>query len=538
MNKALCVAKPGNTAEDIYNAYNNIVMRVDNLGKQSRIGYSFGIGYPPDWGEKTLSCRPNDKTVLKKGMCLHLIAGCGDGFDYEYSEAIVITDEYPELLCKTPRGLFIKENHNDTISYLDSDLNLCSYNLIQDNLDLNSIDFELKYIKGLRNTADNKLNNQSQDLYNELTGELSNKAFEYHHSIIIERTPLVLLSGLSKKLSLGKILIKDESCRLSLNSFKVLGVSFAIDQMFKNGKIKKGDTLTTMTDGNHGLALAHVASDMDLKCVIYAPKNIVRARVNRIKGQGAEVIIIDGTYDEVVEYVKQQAQLNNWTLVADHSWEGYTDIPRNIMIGYTTLYQEAFEQAKRKNNNITHIFIQAGVGGLAGAGAAWCEKERRERAERGEKNSRFPRLICVESTNADCLLESAKNQCLSTCKGNTDSIMAGLNCGTPSLIAWPLLNDTVDIFLAIGDEWAKEAMRVLKHASGPDRSITSGESGAASFAGLLSIMTKNNNISNELKEILELDETSVVLCINSEGDTDPKLYKEIVKRKPRVIKVD
>ena len=114
--------------------------------------------------------------------------------------------------------------------------------------------------------------------------------------------------------------------------------------------------------------------------------------------------------------------------------------------------------------------------------------------------------------------------------------MAGLNCGTPSLIVWPLLNDTVDVFIAIGDEWTKEAMRVLKHSCEPDRSITSGESGAASFAGLLSIMTKNNEVSNELKEILELDENSVVLCINSEGDTDPKLYKEIVKRKPRVIK--
>lgn len=201
------------------------------------------------------------------------------------------------------------------------------------------------------------------------------------------------------------------------------------------------------------------------------------------------------------------------------------------MIGYTTLFQEAFEQTKQKKD-ITHIFIQAGVGGLAAAGAAWCEKERRE------KNSRFPRLICVEPTDSDCLLESAKNQCLSTCKGNTDSIMAGLNCGTPSLIAWSLINNTTDVFIAIGDEWAREAMRVLKHSYDSDRSITSGESGSASFAGLLSIMTKNNEVSNELKEILELDENSVVLCINSEGDTDPKLYKEIVKRKPRIIKMD
>ena len=138
MNKALCAAKAGNIAEDIYNAYNEVVMQVDDLGKQSRIGYSFGIGYPPDWGEKTLSCRPNDKTILKNGMCLHLIAGCGDGFDYEFSEAIVIQDEYPELLCKTPRGLFIKQKHSDSISYFDSDLNICSYSTIHNNLDLNN----------------------------------------------------------------------------------------------------------------------------------------------------------------------------------------------------------------------------------------------------------------------------------------------------------------------------------------------------------------------------------------------------------------
>lgn len=127
MDMALNAARPGNTAEDIYNAYNSIMKTVDNIGKQSQVGYSFGIGYPPDWGEKTLSCRPNDKTVLETNMCLHIIAGCGDGFGYEYSEAIIITEDYPELLCKTPRGLFIKEIHTDNIRYYDKNSVICSY---------------------------------------------------------------------------------------------------------------------------------------------------------------------------------------------------------------------------------------------------------------------------------------------------------------------------------------------------------------------------------------------------------------------------
>ncbi len=127
MDKALNIAKVGNTAEDIYNAYNSVMKTVDNVGKQSRVGYSFGIGYPPDWGEKTLSCRPNDKTKLEVGMCLHLIAGCGDGFGYEYSEAIIITEGYPELLCRVPRGLFIKNLQTDNLMYYDKNLELKSF---------------------------------------------------------------------------------------------------------------------------------------------------------------------------------------------------------------------------------------------------------------------------------------------------------------------------------------------------------------------------------------------------------------------------
>jgi ectoine hydrolase len=529
MNSALCVAKSGNTAEDIYNAYNKVVKDTDSGSKKSRIGYSFGIGYPPDWGEKTLSCRPNDYTVLKPGMCIHLIAGCGDGFNYEYSEAIIIRDNgYPELLCETPRGLFIKETHEDPIIYLDFDLNLKLYNKIPTVINYSIPDFELKYIMGTRTT--NNISLISNKLYQELTGDKSRQAFEFHHQLSTERTPLIELPKLSSLLKIKNLLIKDESNRRGLNSFKVLGVSYAINELIKKGELKIGDTVTTMTDGNHGLAIASVARTRELNAVIFVPKNTVKHRVNVIKNQGAKVVVVDGTYDYAVEFVKQQAKINNWFLIADHSWENYTNIPQNIMIGYTTIFQEAFYQASIKLQVITHIFIQVGVGGLAGACAAWCEKERIRR-----NNSKYPKLICVEPMDADCLLESAQNQCLSTCKGNTDSIMAGLNCGTPSLIAWPLLNDTVDVFMAIGDEWAKESMRVLKHSNPPDQPIIAGESGVGGLAGLLSLLLKDNDVSNNLKSLLCLDEKSVILCVNTEGATNPDLYKEIVKRKPGII---
>ena len=241
-------------------------------------------------------------------------------------------------------------------------------------------------------------------------------------------------------------------------------------------------------------------------------------------------MIVDGTYDDAVEYVKKQTASNNWTLVADQSWDGYTDIPKNIMIGYTTIFQEAFHQASFYSGKITHVFIQAGVGGLAAACAAWCEKERIK-----NDNRYLPRLICVEPIDADCLMESAKNNIISSSKGGTNSIMAGLNCGTPSKIAWNLLNDTVDCFITIGDDWVMETMRLMKYSFGHDRSIISGESGSAGIAGLLSVMTKNDNTSNEIKILLGLNADSVILCVNTEGDTDANLYKEIVKKKHTIF---
>ena len=328
----------------------------------------------------------------------------------------------------------------------------------------------------------------------------------FHTGLSPEMTPLLTMEG-PPGLRTREILVKDEGQRLGLKSFKVLGSSFAIHRLKETPR-----TLCTMTDGNHGKGVAYAAQKMGIPCVIYVPDNMSVARQEAMRDLGAEVIMIEGSYDDAISEVRHKSTENQWTLLSDTSWEGYTEIPQDIMAGYGTIFREIEEQ-RIGCDPITHVIIQAGVGGLASAGGAWLHLN-----SHSEVWSNHVKLIIVEPLDADCIAvnvihqqNNIQNKELISCIGDTNSIMAGLNCGTPSLVSWPILRDIASTFVTIGDNWAKRAMKLML-----TQGIISGESGAAGVAAILAAPGL-------------FDEESIILTINTEADTDPDRYQEIIQ---------
>ena len=345
-------------------------------------------------------------------------------------------------------------------------------------------------------------------------------------------TPLVELPALAKRLKLNKILVKDESHRFGLKAFKALGATYAIYRFIKERKIRAGKkhisadefytasdilkpneyTFCTATDGNHGRGVAWTANKLSQKAVIYMPSNTVPARAENIKKENAEVVIVTGNYDDAVKMAFEEAVKNGWQIISDTSWPGYTQIPLWIMAGYMTLFNEIATE------NIDIVLIPAGVGALAGAAAWFYNKQFKNNVK----------LISVEPDNADCMLESIKspdgNPAIS--KGNQDSIMAGLNCGTVSPIAWPLVKAGFDLFMTVSDDICINAMQTYYKPEPDDPRIISGESGAATMAGLLTIMTDNKY--GNIRERIGLNQKSTVLLLNTEGDTDPEFFRKTV----------
>ena len=285
-------------------------------------------------------------------------------------------------------------------------------------------------------------------------------------------------------------------------AFKILGVAYAVEQL----GCGNDSVLCTMTDGNHGLAVATVAKQRGMEAVVYVPRTMAEARAAALRTAGAKVVRTDGTYDEAVAAVRAAAERNGWVLVSDTAWAGYEAIPQAIMAGYGTIFREV-ETQRRDSPPITHIVVQAGVGGLAGAAAAWLARRRGASAVWADDAE----LIIVEPNDAACLYENEGREAdaLQPCAGATESIMAGLNCGVPSTAAWPLIAGVASRFMAVGDDWAEEAVRTM-HAHG----IAAGESGAAGLAGFLALEP--------------LPPGAVVLLLNTEGVTEPELTRRIL----------
>lgn len=345
----------------------------------------------------------------------------------------------------------------------------------------------------------------------------------FHRSLPgFAETPLVELPFLAKELGVGELWVKDEFKRCGLNAFKVLGASYAIHRFLRLRTDKAPLTFCTATDGNHGRAVAWAARQLGHKAVIFVPANTVAARIEAIRGEGAEVVVVEGTYDDAVKRAAAEAKAHKWQVISDTAYPGYMEIPAWIMEGYTTLFEEAMRQltaAGRRPASV--VLLQAGVGGLPCAGTLYFWR-------RGQR----PTLIAVEPLEADCLRESiaSPDGGIRVAQGKQDSIMAGLNCGTPSLLAWPLIRAGMHGFLAIDDDYAREAMRRLASGLGGDPRVISGESGAAGLGGLLALCGERS--LSDARGEAGLGPDARVLLLNTEGATDPVSYERIVGRPP------
>lgn len=341
-------------------------------------------------------------------------------------------------------------------------------------------------------------------------------------------TPLVALPALAEYLGVSQVLVKDEACRFGLKAFKALGASYAIYKWFAArgavppagrfyGEFRPSEdvTLCTATDGNHGRGVAWVAQKLGLRSVIYMPKGTVSARVENIRSHGAEVHVIDGDYDDAVALCASRAETHGWQIISDTSWPGYEQIPRWIQAGYVTMFEEIHEQCE---GVIDVAFIPGGVGALAATAAWWYSRPGYESVK----------LVSVEPVSAACLMESVENGGEPRkAQGALDSVMAGLNCGMPSQVAWPLIRDRFDLFMTIEDEAALEAMRLYYHPLGGDPRVVSGESGAATMGALLTLC--NDDRMNEACGLLGLDQSATVLLLNTEGATDPEHWARVVR---------
>ncbi len=366
--------------------------------------------------------------------------------------------------------------------------------------------------------------------------EEAEKVHSFHVSFpIYQKTPLRELKNTAQALGLGTVYVKDESYRFGLNAFKVLGGSYAIGNYIASKlgtdirdlpyekmvseevRSKLGElTFVTATDGNHGRGVAWTANQLKQRSVVYMPKGSASERLENIRAEGAEASITELNYDEAVRLANRKAEENGWIMVQDTAWQGYEDIPRWIMQGYGTLGYEVYGQLKEKP---THIFLQAGVGSMAGAVTGFFA------SLYGEER---PIIAIVEPNKADCLYLTAQADDGERhfVTGEMNTIMAGLACGEPCSIAWEVLKDYADHFISCPDYVAAKGMRILGNPVQGDERVISGESGAAPFGCVAEIMT--NPLYKEIKDQLQLNENSRVLFFSTEGDTDQENYQAIV----------
>ncbi len=381
---------------------------------------------------------------------------------------------------------------------------------------------------------------ESQAAREILPPELPRKIRQFHRQVPGYRmSPLKALPNLAARLGVGGIWVKDESERLDLNSFKVLGGSYAIYELVRqrlgledrnlpitdlmSGELREklGPLVfAAATDGNHGRGVAWSASRIGFQSVIYVHKLTSRERIQAIEQNGGRVVIVDGTYDDAVRQVYRDAQANGWEVVSDTSWEGYEDVPKWVMQGYTTMLSEAQEQlAGQGLSRPTHIFVQAGVGSLAASAIGFYDNL--------FGNDR-PLSMVVEPTRAACLYASAQagDGRPHSVGGDLDTIMAGLACGDPNPLAWKVLQECADYFAVCPDYVAAKGMRVYGVPLRGDPFIVSGESGAVTLGALTYIMEYPP--ARELRESLGLGPESQILLINSEGNTSPDEFRHVV----------
>ncbi|MEX2200991.1 MAG: diaminopropionate ammonia-lyase [Dongiaceae bacterium] len=351
------------------------------------------------------------------------------------------------------------------------------------------------------------------------------------------------LAGLAAAIGVGAVWYKDEGDRFGLGSFKALGGAYAVYRWLaeriaektgqrptsadllagKHRDIAKGFTVATATDGNHGRSVAWGASLFGCRCIVYIHATVSEGRKAAIEQYGAEVRRIDGDYDDSVHLCAEEAAKNGWQVISDTSYDGYNEIPKLVMQGYGVMVDEALDTLARRGTGApTHLFIQAGVGGLPAAVIArlW---QRLEEAR--------PYVVIVEPDVADCVYQTALAGKLAKASGNLDTLMAGLAAGEVSPLAWAVMKPGAHAFMTLPDTAAVHAMRALAAGVGGDRPVVGGEAGVGGLAGLLA-----STADPVLREALDLRADSRILIFGSEGDTDPVLYEKLVGRSGAAVR--
>ena len=322
-------------------------------------------------------------------------------------------------------------------------------------------------------------------------------------------TPLENLNKLSSELGLKKIFYKDESQRFNLKSFKALGGAYAVEKMAHN---KKNITVSTATAGNHGRSVAWGAKRLGLNCKIFVSEFVSESRAEAMRKFGAEVFRVKGNYDNSLRECIKQSKKNGWEIIQDVAWKGYELVPKLTMAGYAVMMKEISDQINK--NEISHIFLQAGVGGMAAAMIAGCARHLKH----------VPKIIIVEPESADCVLKAVEENRIVTLNIKKESLMGGMSCGEVSTIPWKIINNNCNFCISIPDDKISDTIKLLANSSFSEKKIIGGE---CATPGIISLIASCNN---NLKEKLDLDKNSQVLLLGCEGDVDEKLYQKLLNK--------
>ena len=353
-------------------------------------------------------------------------------------------------------------------------------------------------------------------------------------------TPLHALPALAAELGVGAVRIKDEGFRLGLGSFKALGGAYAVTRLVleeaarQRGRVfgiadlqapevravANRMTFACATDGNHGRSVAQGAALVGATSVIFVHAGVSDARVAAIARFGAQMIRVAGTYDDSVTEAARVSVEQGWTVVSDTSWPGYERIPGLVMQGYTALVREALRQI---GDPPTHVFVQAGVGGVAAAVAGHLAIV---------FGDRRPTFVVVDPARAACIYETAKAGRPVKIAHGAPTVMAMLECYDPSPLAWRVLSRVADAFMKVDDADAIAVMNRLARPTGGDPPIVAGESGGVGLAGAIRAATDPG-----MRAKLGLTASSRLFVINTEGATDPARYAELVGMSPDEVMV-
>ncbi len=350
---------------------------------------------------------------------------------------------------------------------------------------------------------------------NQIFNTLSKNEIDSAYKIIsnwksYSSTPLENLNKLSSELGLKKIFYKDESKRFNLKSFKALGGAYAVEKISQN---KKNITVSTATAGNHGRSVAWGAKRIGLNCKIFISEFVSESRAVAMRELGAEVFRVKGNYDNSLNECIVQSKRNGWEIIQDVAWEGYELVPKLTMAGYAVMMKEISNQIN--NHEISHIFLQAGVGGMAAAIIAGCARYLKY----------IPTIIIVEPESADCVLKAVEKNEIVSLDIKKESLMGGMSCGEVSTIPWKIINNNCNYCISIPDDNISDTIKLLANSSLSEEKIIGGE---CATPGIISLVASCNN--NNLKKKLSLNKNSQVLLFGCEGDVDKELYQKLLNK--------